>query len=78
MEAALSTGNNVEQTLTELELCFDVVVGAIRSTLPDEQVAQEDAVGAGDPVSVVHPLTRLKTLLKNAIYQKIIMITFYH
>jgi signal transduction histidine kinase/DNA-binding response OmpR family regulator/HPt (histidine-containing phosphotransfer) domain-containing protein len=64
-EDALSAGNNVEQTLTELALCFDVVVGAIRSAFPDEQVAQDDAVGAGDPMTVVHPLTRLRTLLKN-------------
>jgi two-component system sensor histidine kinase/response regulator len=64
-EYALSTGNKVEQILTELALCFDVVVGAIRSALPDKQVAQEDAVGAEDPMTVVRPLTRLKTLLKN-------------
>jgi signal transduction histidine kinase/DNA-binding response OmpR family regulator/HPt (histidine-containing phosphotransfer) domain-containing protein len=65
VEYALSTGNEVEQILTELALCFDVVVRAIRSALPDKQVAQEDAVGAEDPMTVVRPLTRLKTLLKN-------------
>jgi signal transduction histidine kinase/DNA-binding response OmpR family regulator/HPt (histidine-containing phosphotransfer) domain-containing protein len=64
-EDALSTGNNVEQTLTDLALCFDVVVGAIRSAFPDQRVAQDDAVSAGDPMTVVHPLTRLRTLLKN-------------
>ena len=65
-EDALSTGNDVEQTLHQLAHSFDVVVGAIRAALPGKDVAQVvDAANAGDPVSVVQPLTRLKTLLKN-------------
>jgi two-component system sensor histidine kinase/response regulator len=38
-EDALSSGNNVEQTLIELAHSFAVVVGAIRSALPDQEVA---------------------------------------
>jgi two-component system sensor histidine kinase/response regulator len=64
-EDALSTGNNVEQTLIELADSFAVVVGAIRSALPDQELAQVHNVDGADPLTVVQPLTRLKTLLKN-------------
>jgi len=64
-EDALSTGNNIEQTLIELAHSFAVVAGAIRLALPDQEVAQVHGVDAADPLTVVQPLTRLKTLLKN-------------
>jgi hypothetical protein len=52
----------VEQTLIELTDSFAVVVGAIRSALPDQESAQVHSVDAADPLTVVQPMPRISYL----------------
>ena len=65
VEEAINGGKDSAPLIEELARSLDAVVGAIRSALPEEQSVSENAAGGADPMSVVKPLTRLKTLLKN-------------
>src|SRR5271169_5983593 len=63
-EAAVTTGQDVEEALHSLAVSYEVVARAINSALPAEQFVVVAAAPA-DLATVVEPLTRLKILLKN-------------
>jgi signal transduction histidine kinase/DNA-binding response OmpR family regulator/HPt (histidine-containing phosphotransfer) domain-containing protein len=65
VEEAINDGKDAAPLIGELARSLNAVVGAVRSALPEEQSVSENAAGGADPMSVVKPLTRLKTLLKN-------------
>jgi signal transduction histidine kinase/CheY-like chemotaxis protein/HPt (histidine-containing phosphotransfer) domain-containing protein len=65
-EAAVTSGQGVEDALHALAISFESVAGAINSALPTEQSATATAAPApADIATVLEPLARLKALLKN-------------
>jgi signal transduction histidine kinase/CheY-like chemotaxis protein len=64
-ETALTKGQGVEDALKSLAISFEALTAAIRTALPNEQVAAGDAQVSADPATVREPLNRLRKLLKN-------------
>ena len=64
-ESAILAGQGVDETLRSLETSFATTAAAIRTALPNEQAASGNGGGSADPATVLEPLLRLKTLLKN-------------
>jgi signal transduction histidine kinase/DNA-binding response OmpR family regulator/HPt (histidine-containing phosphotransfer) domain-containing protein/HAMP domain-containing protein len=64
-ESAILSGQGVEEALRSLETSFAKTAAAIRAALPSEQVASGNGGGSAEPATVLQPLLRLKTLLKN-------------
>jgi len=64
VEAAVTTGQGVEEALHALAASYEGVARAINSALPTERFASVAAAPV-DIATVVEPLTRLKVLLKN-------------
>jgi len=64
-ESAILSGQGVEEALRPLETSFATTAAAIRAALPSEQVASGNGGGSAEPATVLEPLLRLKTLLKN-------------
>ena len=64
-ESAILSGQGVDEALRSLEASFATTAAAIRAALPSEQVASGNGGGSAEPATVLEPLLRLKTLLKN-------------
>jgi signal transduction histidine kinase/DNA-binding response OmpR family regulator/HPt (histidine-containing phosphotransfer) domain-containing protein/HAMP domain-containing protein len=64
-EAAILSGQRVEESLQSLASSFESTVAAIRSALPTEPVSDAGSKPSGDPVTVREPLSRLNKLLKS-------------
>ena len=65
VETAIKAGLIVQPLLDMLATSLRAVVQAIRSALPDEQVAVGASAATADPASVAAPLRKLKKLLSN-------------
>jgi signal transduction histidine kinase/DNA-binding response OmpR family regulator/HAMP domain-containing protein len=64
-ESAILSGQGVDEALRSLEASFATTAAAIRAALPSELVASGNGSGSAEPATVLEPLLRLKTLLKN-------------
>jgi two-component system sensor histidine kinase/response regulator len=64
-ESAILAGQGIEDALRSLDTSFATTAAAIRVALPSEQAVGGNGGGSADPATVLEPLTRLKTLLKN-------------
>jgi two-component system sensor histidine kinase/response regulator len=64
-ETAIKAGQPVQPLLDTLATHLHAVVQAIRSVLPNEQLAQSAVSAAADPAAVASPLRNLKKLLSN-------------
>jgi signal transduction histidine kinase/DNA-binding response OmpR family regulator len=64
-ESAILSGQGVDEALGSLETSFATTAAEIRAALPSEQVASGNGGGSAEPATVLEPLLRLKTLLKN-------------
>ena len=64
-ESAILAGQGIEDALRSLETSFATTAAAIRVALPSERAVGGNGGGSADPTTVLEPLTRLKTLLKN-------------
>jgi HPt (histidine-containing phosphotransfer) domain-containing protein len=64
-EAAIKHGRGVDISLSALATVLIGTVEAIRTALPEPTSANGGGAGAGDPSTVVEPLTRLKRLLES-------------
>jgi CheY-like chemotaxis protein len=64
-ESAILSGQGIDEALRSLETSFATTAAAIRAALPNEQAAGGNGGGSVDPATVLEPLLRLKTLLKN-------------
>ncbi|HEY1470224.1 MAG TPA: hypothetical protein VGF61_14365, partial [Candidatus Acidoferrum sp.] len=58
-------GQGVDEALRSLAACFDTTAAAIRAALPSDMVASGNGGGSVDAATILEPLMRLKTLLKN-------------
>jgi len=65
VETAIKAGLIVQPLLDSLATSLRTVVHAIRSALPDEQVAVGASAATADPASVAAPLRKLTKLLSN-------------
>ena len=64
-ESAILSGPGIDEALRSLEASFATTAAAIRAALPSELVASGNGSGSAEPATVLEPLLRLKTLLKN-------------
>jgi two-component system sensor histidine kinase/response regulator len=64
-ESAILSGQGIEEALRSLETSFATTAAAIRAALPSETVAGGNGGGSVDPATILEPLLRLKSLLKN-------------
>jgi two-component system sensor histidine kinase/response regulator len=64
-ESAILSGQEIEEALRSLETSFATTAVAIRAALPSETVAGGNGGGSVDPATILEPLMRLKSLLKN-------------
>jgi CheY-like chemotaxis protein len=64
-ESAILSGQGVDEALRSLAACFDTTAAAIRAALPSDMVASGNGGGSVDAATILEPLMRLKTLLKN-------------